>query len=90
MNQSVKSNVSQSSAKVNQSKKIVNHTAKQGHSGHAQSQGNKPGQKNAGKTNSTVLSGKSSNSSDSKNILRNSLAEDLPRRELGTIAEPQE
>ncbi|XP_053374954.1 centromere protein J-like isoform X2 [Mercenaria mercenaria] len=90
VNQSTKSNVNHSSAKLNQSKKNNTHNAKQGHSVHGQGHSSKPGHKATGRSNSSVTSGKISNSSDNKNVLRNSLAEDLPRRELGTIAEPQD
>ena len=91
VNQSAKSSVnhsSHSSAKSNQSKKLNTHNPKLGHSVHGQ--GHKPGHKVAGRATSAGVSGKSSNSTDNKNVLRNSLAEDVPRRELGTTAEPQE
>lgn len=88
VNQSAKSNVTHTNSKLNQSKKNGTHNAKQGHS--VQTHGNKLGQKATGRTNSSVVSGKSTNYNDNKNVLRNSLTEDLPRRELGTIAEPQE
>ncbi|XP_060576388.1 centromere protein J-like [Ruditapes philippinarum] len=88
VNQSAKTTVNHTNSKVNQSKKLNTHSAKPGHQVHGQ--GHKPGHKVTGRGNNSGTSGKSSNSSDSKNVLRNSLAEDLPRRELGTMAEPQD
>ena len=70
--------------KVNKSKSNVSHNAKQpAGQGQGHKKGGKPG------TKIQDGGGKTGNNSE-VNILRTSLTEDIPRRELATVAEPQE
>ena len=87
-NQSAKSHIG--NTKVNQSKTVASHNSKlhnQGHQGHAHLLNQKKPPAKQGPRSQDSL--KPASQTD-KNILRNSLTEDLPRRELITTAAPQE
>ena len=87
-NQSAKTHLT--NTKVNQSKSSSSHSSKQhsqGHQGHAhQLAQKKPGGKQGARLQDPGRAG----SQADKNVLRNSLTEDIPRRELATTAAPQE
>ena len=84
-NQSAKSHIG--STKVNQSKTVASHNSKLHNQGHAHSLNQKKPPAKQGPRSQDSL--KPASQTD-KNILRNSLTEDLPRRELITTAAPQE
>lgn len=86
-NQSANAKTNLHNTKVNKSKPVISHNAHNAKQQGSQGQGhkkpiNKPGIK-------AQDGGKTGNHPDI-NTLRNSLTEDIPRRELATTAEPQE
>ena len=90
VNQSTGAKTNLHNTKVNKSKSNVSHNAKQpgaNSSNIHQTQGHKK----AGKPGTKIQDGggKAGNQSEA-NILRTSLTEDIPRRELATVAAPQE
>ena len=84
-NQSSNAKTNLHNTKVNQSKSNPSHNSKQ-HGGQTHQGGKKPSAKQGTK----IQDGGKLGVQQDKNVLRNSLTEDIPRRELATVAEPQE